>query len=265
VRTPRHRAIALAGFGVAVLLLAAGVGLVGLAAITPWHTDSDAYFAGLAAIQRGLSEVEGASYQVASAAFHALQDQYRTLKWVYADFGYSALAWGVLFLGGAAARWSHKGPMSSRSGILVSMVTLAGLGLLFTGLLASSLQLYHREQLPPWADTLGIPLFGAVATIVVLGPVIAVLTLSPVLFTRRRPAPLFSVRGRGWLTSIIVSLIYLLPLAGAVVLLLSVAETGGWAASIAGVLLGWALLNARATWLGHRPAAMAKTPAESGE
>ncbi|MFC7380435.1 hypothetical protein [Brevundimonas sp. GCM10030266] len=68
-----------------------GAGLLAVAATTPWHTDSDAYFAGLGAIREGLYS-ETPDFSAASEAFKELQSQYRTSKWVWADFGYAAAA-----------------------------------------------------------------------------------------------------------------------------------------------------------------------------
>lgn len=237
--------------GAALVLVILGAGLVAIAAATPWHTNSDAYFAGLNAIRSRLYETNGTlDFDAASDAFHALQDQYRTLKWLYADLGYSALAWGVLALVVAFFRSGGGGRMTTRSGLLVSLATLAGLGLLLTGLMASGLQPMGREQIPEWADSFAIVLFGALALTAVIAPVVLALALWPAAFTRREPASLFAARGRGWLTSVVITVVYLLPIAGAAVLLISVGQTAGWAASTGGALLLWSLLNARAIWLG---------------
>lgn len=242
----------------ALLLVLIGGGLIAIAAAMPWHTDSDAYFAGLNAIRGRLYETNGTlDFDAASDAFHSLQDQYRTLKWLYADLGYSALSWGVLALTVAFIRNDGEGRLTTRSGLLTSLATLAGLGLLLTGLLASGLQPMGREQIPEWADSFAIVLFGALALMAIIAPTVFALALWPVVFTQRQPAPLLAASGRGWMTSVIVTVVYLVPIAGAAVLLISVGQTAGWAASPAGALLLWSLLNARAIWLGQS----ANTPA----
>ena len=75
----------------AILLAVLGGVSIYHAAVTPWHTDSDAYFAGLKAINTRLYANEDMDFEAASQAFHTLQDDYRTPKWLYADLGYLAV------------------------------------------------------------------------------------------------------------------------------------------------------------------------------
>jgi len=238
--------------GVTILLFGLGVGLIYAAATTPWHTDSNAYFAGLDAIRSRLyADQMAPDFDSASDAFHTLQNQYRTPKWLYADMGYAAVAWGALLLVMAFFRSGGNAGLTTRSGLLIGLAVLAGIGLLFVGFLASGLQPLGRQQVPAWSDSFGIVLFGAVIATMIILPVAMALGMSPLFLRRRQPAALFSLRGRGWLTSGVVSAIYLIPLMGTAVLLLSIVDAGGWATSTSGVLLGWVLLNARAVWLGH--------------
>lgn len=128
---------------------------------------------------------------------------------------------------------------------------IAGLGLLYVGLLAGALQPMARQQIPEWSDSVAIPIMGATFALGVLAPIYLLFTLTP-LFFRRTPTALFET-GVGWLGGLVISLIYLLPVALAFFMILTVfAGAGGWAVSSAGWLLGWAILNGRALALGFR-------------
>lgn len=235
----------------ALVLAVLGGGLIAMAAATPWHTDADAYFEGLKGIRASLYDNMGGSvgmdsFDRASRDFHALQDRYETPKWLYADLGYAAVAWSMLLYVAAVVGWRP-----TRKATAVVSVSLAAVALLVTGLIASAFQTFGRQQIPDWADTLAIPLMGAVGAGIVLLPLVLVLALAPILFTRRNPVDLWSVVGRGWATSLVVSLIYLAPAALGVLAVLVAWQTGGWAISTGGAILLWLMLNARATWLGR--------------
>lgn len=237
----------------ALLLAVLGGGLIAMAATTPWHTDADAYFEGLKGIRASLYGDMGDAggmdaFDRASRDFHALQDRYETPKWLYADLGYAAVAWSLLLYIAALV-----GLRPTRRAIIVIPVSLAAVGLLVIGLIAAAFQAVGRQQVPDWADTLAIPLVGAVGLGIVLLPLVLTLALTPILFTRRAPVVLWSVVGRGWATSLVVSLIYLAPAALAVLAVLVAWQPGGWAISTGGAILLWLLLNARATWLGRAP------------
>ncbi|HYC97003.1 hypothetical protein [Brevundimonas sp.] len=230
------------------MLVVLGGGLIAMAATTPWHTDANAYFEGLKGIRESLYDDTGGtggmdSFDRASRDFHALQDRYETPKWLYADLGYAAMAWSLLLYVAAVGGW--------RATRRVTVVVPLSLALLVTGLFASAFQAVGREQVPEWADTLAIPLMGAVGVGIVLLPVVLALALAPILFTRRDPVVLWSVVGRRWGTSLVVSLMYLAPAGLAVLAVLVAWQTGGWAISTGGAVMLWLLLNARAIWLGR--------------
>lgn len=238
----------------ALLLAVIGAGLIAMAATTPWHTDADAYFEGLKGIRASLYDDRAGpggmdAFDRASRDFHALQARYRTPKWLYADLGYAAVAWALLLYVAATAGWRP-----TRRATVIVPGSIAAVALLVTGMIASAFQAFGRQQLPEWADTLAIPLMGAVGAGTVLLPLVLALGLAPILFTRRAPVALWSAVGRGWATSLVVSLIYLAPVVIAALAVLVAWQTGGWAVSTGGAILLWLLLNARATWLGRAPA-----------
>lgn len=235
-------------FGAGLLLAVAGGVLIWLAAITPWHTDADAYFAGLNAIRDRLYGSESGDFDVASDAFHALQDQYRTSKWLYADLGYAAVAWSLLL--GATAIFRPNG-IGTRRWWLMGVATLLGSSLLVIAVIASGLQSMMRQQVPIWADSIGIVLMGAQSVAVVFIPLMLAFALSPLVFTTRQPVGLLALKGRGWTTSIITTLLYAPPIALGVLAQIGIAEAGSWAWSSGGALLVWAMLNARSVWLGQ--------------
>lgn len=226
-----------------------------MAAATPWHTDGTAYFEGLNGIRTSLysdvgDSVGTGSFDRASREFHALQDRYETPKWLYADLGYAALAWALLLIVAGAVN-PTLGP--DRRGRVVVPASVAAVALTVTGVAASAFHLSGRRQLPEWSDTLAIPLMGAVGLGMFLLPVVLCLTLAPLVFTRRAPVGLWSLRGRGWATSILVSLVYLGPALLGALALVTILEAGGWAVSTGGAILLWLMLNARAVWLGRKP------------
>jgi len=230
------------------LLVLIGAGLLALAAATPWHTDANAYFTGLSAIRQRLY-IDQISFDAASDAFHDLQRRYRTAKWLWADYGYVAVAWGVLAGLTALFRPDRAAPLSTRRWWVILGATSLGLVSLYVGLFAATLQPMMRQQIPEWADSAAIPIYAATSMMVFLSPVVLVFALAPLIFIRRPPAPLWTVgtgSGRVW----VVSLIYLLPMAFSLVLITALAAgPGGWGISVAGGLLAWAMLNARALWL----------------
>lgn len=242
----------------AVVLALLGGGLIALAAVTPWHTDADAYSEGLSRIRADLYGPTGSigmdSFDRASSAFHALQDRYRTAKWLYADLGYAAVAWSLLLL---VVSGIHPTLRADRRIALVLPAALAAVALMVVGLAASALHLSSRRELPEWSDTLAIPLAGAFLLGLLLLPVVLSLALAPAIFTRRLPAPLWALRGRGWGTAIPVSLIYLAPILLGALTLIGIPDAGGWAVSTGGAILVWLMLNARAIWLGRAPDASA--------
>jgi hypothetical protein len=234
----------------ALVLAIVGGGLIAMAAGTPWHTDAEAYFEGLSRIRASLYGDTGGSgmdsFDRASRDFHALQDQYATPKWLYADLGYAAVAWALLLYVAAVAGWRP-----TRRATVVAPLSLAAVGLLVTGMIASAFQTYERQQVPEWADSLAIPLMGSIGAGIVLLPLVLALALAPILFTRRNPVVPWAVVGRGWATSMVVSLIYLAPAVLGGLAILLAWDTGGWAVSTGGAVLLWLMLNARATWLGR--------------
>lgn len=249
-----------AWLGRASLLLAfIGAGLIVMAVATPWHTDPDAYFEGLAQIRAELYDdttvrTETGGFAKASRDFHALQDRYRTSKWLYADLGYAALAWALLAL---VTSVLNPRLTPDRRWIVVLPTSLAAVGLLVVGVVASALHPFERHQLPEWADTLAIPFMGAALIGVMLLPVVLAFSLAPIILTRRSPARLWSVRGRSWLVSVPITLIYLAPTMLGLLCLVTIPSAGGWAVSTGGAILVWLMLNARAIWLGRTPEAPA--------
>lgn len=239
----------------ALVLVVLGGGLIAMAAATPWHSDAEAYFEGLSRIRAGLyggmgDPVGMDSFDRASRDFHALQDRYETSKWLYADLGYAAMAWALLLIVVAAINPKLG---ADRRWLVVVPASLTAVALTVVGVAASAFHLSGRQQLPEWSDTLAIPLMGAAGLGVFLLPVVLCLALAPLVFTRRVPVGLWSVRGCGWATAIPVSLIHLAPALLGALALATIPEAGGWAISTGGAILLWLMLNARAIWLGRKP------------
>lgn len=235
-----------------VLLLSSGV-LLWLAATTPWHSNSNAYFTELATLRAHLymREPSLADFKAATGAFLALQDRYATHKWLYADMAYASLSLGLFMAAatGLVARFGERLLRTQRNAWTVVGVTLLALAATLAGLWADPWHRFYREQLPEWSDTLAIPLAGAVIAMIPISLLTVVLAIAPLPFRRGAAGALLTLsRPPHWRSSM-VNLAYAMPLAFAVFLLTSFASRGGWALVPAGLLLSWLFLNARALWI----------------
>jgi hypothetical protein len=236
-----------------LILLAAGGLLLWLAAVTPWHSDSKAYFAELHAL-RGLlyfGEPQLADFKQATARFGVLQAKYATHKWLYADLAYGCLSLAAFaaVVTGLVARFGTRLLTTQRNALIVLGVMFLALAATLAGLAADPLHRMYREQLPEWSDAIAIPLAGAVVAMIPIALVTLVLVVTPLVFRRRARGPLLVLsRPPHWRASM-ANLVYVLPLAFAVFLLTSLASRGGWALAPAGLLLLWLFLNARALWI----------------
>jgi hypothetical protein len=247
--TPAVRVTALLSLG---LLLAGGV-LLWLAAVTPWHTDSEAYFAELQALRGALyfGDPDPETFKRATARFDALQAKYATRKWLYADLAYASFASGAVLavVAGLAARFGARLLTTQRNAFVVIGVMLAALVATLAGLAADPLHRMYREQLPEWSDAIAIPLAGAVVAMIPIGLVTAVLALTPLIARRKARGPLLVLSRPPHWPATIANLVYALPLAFAAFLLTSFASRGGWALVPAGLMLLWLFLNGRALWI----------------
>ena len=235
------------------ILLAAGIVLLGLAAITPWHTDSNAYFAGLQRLRATLyfGQPDAEAFRQASLRFGALQAQYATRKWLYADLGYACLALGACagIVTAVNTRYGARLLRTQTSVLVVLGVTVLALAATLVGLAADPLHRFYREQLPEWSDALEIPLAGALVAMIPLTTITLLLVVPPLILRRRASGPLLLFTRPPHWPSILANAIYGLPLAFAVFLATSLASRGGWALAPAGLMLLWLFLNARALWI----------------
>jgi hypothetical protein len=219
-----------------VVLMLSAIGLLVLAKYTPWHTDSNAYFANL-------------SYaEMDQKTFYANLHRYETHKWLYADLGYAAAAWSVALW----ALWMivniygwHAIVKTNTDLRVVMGLTLVACVLMLAGLTGQSLQQMGRWQVPDGSTgpmNAGI-MFGAevmlIGTLVFLAANIAPLFWRPV-----SGQSLFPTRpiGRGLIVSVLYAPFLLLP---CFLLLASFYGPGGWGMSVGAVIAIWLILNAR--------------------
>ena len=247
--TPAVRVIALLSLG----LLVAGAVLLGLAAITPWHTDSNAYFAQLQKIRATLyfGQPNTEDFKQATIRFNGLQARYATHKWLYADLGYACLTLAVCagIVAALAARLGGRLLRTQKNAWILLGVSVLALVATLTGLAADPIHRFYREQLPEWSDALEIPLAGALVAMIPLTTITLLLVAPPLILRRQANGPiLVFTRPPHW-PSILANIVYGLPLAFAVFLISSLASRGGWALAPAGLLLLWLFLNARALWI----------------
>ena len=247
--TPAVRVIA----AIALVLLLAGAVLLWLAAVTPWHSDSKAYFADLQRLRAVLyfGQPDAETLKQATARFSALQTQYATRKWLYADLAYACFSLGVcaVILAALAMRFGARLVRTQANALVVGGLTLMGLAATLAGLAADPLHRFYREQLPEWSDAIEIPLAGALVAMIPLATITLLLVVPPLIFRRRAAGPLLVFTRPPHWPSIVANAVYALPLAFAVFLMTSFASRGGWALAPAGLMLMWLFLNARARWI----------------
>lgn len=247
--TPAVRVIAL----LSLALVLIGVVCLWLAAATPWHTDSDAYFADLQRIRAALyfREPTAEDFRRATAGFGAIQAQYATRKWLYADLGYACLTLAAVgaTVSALAARFGARLLRTQRNALVVLGVTLLALVATLAGLAADPLHQFYREQIPEWSSALEIPLAGALVAMIPLATIVLALVVPPLIFRRRASGSLLVFTQPPHWPSVLANAIYGLPLAFALFLVSSLASRGGWALAPAGLMLLWLLLNARALWI----------------
>ena len=255
--TPAVRVIA-ALFPVLVL---AGAVLLWLAAITPWHTDSHAYFAGLQKLRASLyfGQPDAEDFKQATLRFGALQTQYATRKWLYADIGYACLTLAACagVVAALTARFGARLLHTQKSAIVVLSVTLLALVATLAGLASDPLHRFYREQLPEWSAELAIPLAGALVAMIPLTTITLLLVVPPLIFRRRASGPLLVFTRPPHWPAILANAVYALPLAFAAFLISSLASRGGWALAPAGLMLLWLFLNGRALWIAPKEEAVA--------
>ncbi len=247
--TPAVRVIA----AIALVLLLAGAVLLWLAAVTPWHTDSNAYFAALQRLRATLyfGQPDAETFKAATTRFAALQTQYATRKWLYADLAYACLSLAVCaaIVACLAQKFGARLLKIQTNAWVVIGVTLLALIETLFGLAADPLHRFYREQLPEWSDALEIPLAGALVAMIPIATITLLLVLPPLVFRRRAGGPLLVFTRPPHWPSILANAIYALPLAFAAFLITSFASRGGWALAPAGLTLLWLFLNARALWI----------------
>ena len=255
--TPAVRVIA----AFSPMLLLAGAVLLWLAAVTPWHTDSHAYFAQLQKLRAGLyfGQPTAEDFKQATLRFGALQTQYATRKWLYADIGYACLTLAACagVVAALAARFGARLLRTQKSALVVLGVTVLALVATLAGLAADPLHRFYREQLPEWSAALEIPLAGALVAMIPLMTITLLLVVPPLIFRRRASGPLLVFTRPPHWPSILANTVYALPLAFAAFLISSLASRGGWALAPAGLMLLWLFLNGRALWIAPKEEAAA--------
>jgi hypothetical protein len=245
-RTSTEGVVVLASAAAALLVL--GVALLALAKVTPWHSSEEFYPAYKALEAGSVSDLH---------AYQALEDRYRTNKWLYADLGYLSASLSVLLAIAALTRARIDSVLQSVHAHwrLVVAYVLACTAF-WTGETVSILQDVGRNLIPVCCDS---AYAGALALAPITGPVLSLLLaplfLWPLLRGRTVAKPLAYARKDIPLRSLVWTLIYgPLGLALITLAILTVPDSGSWAVSPALAGLGWLALNARVLAIAPRPA-----------
>jgi len=111
----------------------------------------------------------GGAYRAFTQRWHEERDTLRTQKWELFDFGTNLIAFAACLVAtGLMLRIQHLRDIvnlntPSRSWLILCCCLIAWFGLFYTewqGLLDD----YQREEFPPWADSMGIPMYELSAT-----------------------------------------------------------------------------------------------------
>lgn len=214
------------------LLCLTGLGLVWLSSNTPQYLSEAAF---------------SQAYQYGdTASFWAALERYETNKFRLADVGYLCLAWGALL--GAISLVPGNGALGlvrtgTRNWPIVLVLAIIGFLAVWLGLIAGILYEFRRFEVPPWADSIGIPLAYLTSFSIGLSLLLAPFLLAP-LWLKRTPAGLFRWN-RSRRAAIMAGAIYGVPMAITLLLTIwSTLDAGGYAISIGGGILTWLLLNA---------------------
>lgn len=193
---------------------------------------------------------ETGSYQQASEQFHALRAAHENGKELMAD-----LAGGLLVSGAILSILGERLPVSRglRHALLRthSIWTVGLLALLVTCLFAAGavMQVFaavNRFEVPPWADSVGIPVGAISAATPVLFALILAIAGAPHIRRRPRGASLGALP-RLNMASIAALIVYgLLALLLVCVALLSLAQPAAWLIAPTMLVAAWLMLHARA-------------------
>lgn len=245
-----------------VLLAVLGGGLLAVGFSTPRYSDETAAERALDDLSHEWGQHVETSPKIVSQAysdrFFVILKQYETRRWTLIDLGYLALAWSVMVGIVLALRWR---PWRRQSRLMPAMgLTALALLLFWPGLVAEPVYASAREQLPYWADTIGIPIISSTIGMLVVSPIVALALLLPFL-RRTGPGPLVESAGYWPLRwRLLPMLLVYGPLAVAFsISFVWAVGPSGWATSIAGGLLLWLTINAASVWLAPRRAKLSES------
>lgn len=242
------------GWGKLVAFVAAGsaiiVGAVLLAAQAPMNEMHDA--AAFESDAIGLySLVEQGKSREASQAFHALRRAQDTGKNDMFDLGAGLIACGGLALL-VAALTSFSAAMSrfftQTHGPLLVPVVSALLGIMMSQITEQQIfATFNRFEVPPWADSLGIPLAGVVPIGIMTFLFFGIIAGVPHIPKRLPGVSLAAMPSKIRVGSVIALMVYG-PLAVGFLLLavLTIGASAGWLMAPAMMIAAWLMLHARA-------------------
>lgn len=228
---------------IAIVLLLVGFSM-------PAQTDPAGFEREMMALDARYGALEGSDTDPLTTAFFDSLDRHATARWVIVDLGYLALVWAVASTVIGAVGWGTLLRRSSVAGVVIVLYVAAML-LLGASMVMDPIYAYWRNELPWWADSIGIPISSTFAAMTILAPVFAVALLAPLLRRRAEAGSLIASDGlaRPRWQAIAVALLYApFLLTGAALLIWSWGRAG-WANSLAGALIVWLSLNALSVWL----------------
>lgn len=245
-----------------VLLALLGASLLVVGFSTPRFSDEVTAERALDDLSQQWGQHLGTSAEIESQGytdrFFNILQQYETHRWPLIDLGYLALAWSTVAGVVIAFRWR---PWRRLTRLAPAMwLTAMALLLFWLGLVADPVYASAREQLPYWADTIGIPIISSTVGMLRVSPIVALALLLPFL---RRTVQGSLVEAVGYWPPrwrLLPMLLVYGPLAvGFAILLFWSLGPSGWATSVAGGMLLWLTVNAASVWLAPRRAKLSES------
>lgn len=234
--------------GLGLIAVVAGLVLLAFSTQTPLLRDADAFDAAVSGLHAQAHET--GDFRQASRHFHPLRDLHATPVGILVDAGSSLVAGGALlasFGWGAAQFAGFRRALfqTHRFGVVVLVSLLVAIGF-SGGAMLQAITIFERREVPPWADSLGIPMAASVAMAPVVFVFLLVIAGAPLL-RRKLAGESFWIRPSGNVLGVIALVIYgALALALLFIAVLSAVQPAGFIVMPSALMACWLMVHARA-------------------
>ena len=237
-----------------LLLCLVGAGCLYGAWRTAVWTDNEKAFALENSYPPEATSADPDAYKSFNRRWHSEMDALRTTHYPLYDFGTGSIALAAtlalgMFALGIRTMADVLALRTPRRRVYILLLAVLAWCAFWSGAIVSAVSDVHRFEVPPWADTLAIPIFAATSVCVVLGPVFLAILWLAGLWRSRLPVSLWiSPQSRPWLLPIWTA-VTALALAGCAYLFVSVMTSGPFVDIPVILLLAYLVLAVRASAL----------------